>query len=64
MGQLTNGREYPTAAYRDVTAPTADTLYSGSFVNVGDEPWIISWPDMGDRYYVWNVYDAWVPVVG
>lgn len=64
MGQLTNGREYPNAAYRDVTAPNADTLYSGAFVNVGDEPWVISWPDMGDRYFVWNVYDAWVPVVG
>jgi len=28
MGQLVNMREYPTAAYHDVTAPNADTLYS------------------------------------
>lgn len=63
MGQFANLREYPTAAYRDVTAPNADTLYSNAFVDVSKEPWIVSWPDMGDRYYVWEFYDAWVPVV-
>jgi hypothetical protein len=28
MGQLIRMREYPTAAFRDVTAPNADTLYT------------------------------------
>jgi hypothetical protein len=28
MGQIVNLREYPTAAFKDVTAPNADTLYS------------------------------------
>lgn len=27
MGHLIRVREYPTAAFRDVTAPNADTLY-------------------------------------
>jgi hypothetical protein len=27
MGQFANLREYPTAAFKDVTAPNADTLY-------------------------------------
>ena len=63
MGQFANLREYPTAAFRDVTAPNADTLYSNAFVDVSEEPWVVSWPDMGDRYYVWEFYDAWVPVV-
>lgn len=63
MGQFANLREYPTAAFRDVTAPNADTLYSNAFVDVSKEPWIVSWPDMGDRYYVWEFYDAWVPVI-
>ena len=62
MGQFANLREYPTAAYRDVTAPNADTLYSNAFVDVSEEPWVFSWPDMGERYYVWELYDAWVPV--
>ena len=63
MGEFANLREYPSAAYRDVTAPNADTLYSNAFVDVSKEPWIVSWPDMGDRYYVWEFYDAWVPVI-
>jgi len=28
MGHLIRAREYPTAAFRDVTAPNADTLYT------------------------------------
>lgn len=63
MGQFALLREYPSAAYRDVTAPNADTLYSNAFIDVSKEPWIVSWPDMGNRYYVWEFYDAWVPVI-
>ena len=63
MGQIVNLREYPTAAFRDVTAPNADTLYSLAFLDLSKEAWVISWPDMGDRYYVWEFYDAWVPVI-
>jgi hypothetical protein len=62
MGQFANLRTYPDASYRDVTAPNADTLYSSAFIDVSKEPWIVSWPDMGKRYYVWEFYDAWVPV--
>ena len=63
MGQFAQLREYPNASYRDVTAPNADTLYSNAFVDVAKEPWVVSWPDMGERYYVWEFYNAWVPVV-
>ncbi|MDX9834021.1 MAG: DUF1254 domain-containing protein [Desulfobulbus sp.] len=63
MGQFANMREYPTASFRDVTAPNADTLYSLSFLDLSKEPWVISWPDMDKRYYVWEFYDAWVPVI-
>jgi DNA sulfur modification protein DndE len=30
MGQFANAREYPNAAFKDVTAPNADTLYSAA----------------------------------
>ncbi|HRE33284.1 MAG TPA: DUF1254 domain-containing protein, partial [Candidatus Berkiella sp.] len=33
MGQFANAREYPNAAFRDVTAPNADTLYSSAWVD-------------------------------
>jgi hypothetical protein len=49
MGQLIKLREYPNASFRDVTAPNADTLYTTAFLDVGNEPWVLSIPDMKDR---------------
>jgi hypothetical protein len=33
MGQFASAREYPTAAFKDVTAPNADTLYSSAWLS-------------------------------
>ena len=38
MGQFINAREYPNAAFRDVTAPNADTLYSVAWLDLSKEP--------------------------
>jgi hypothetical protein len=50
MGQLIKMREYPTPAFHDFTAPNADTLYTTAFLDVGEEPWVVSLPDMKGRY--------------
>ncbi|MFN8602255.1 MAG: DUF1254 domain-containing protein [Candidatus Binatia bacterium] len=62
MGQFAPLRTYPTAAFRDVTAPNADTLYTIAWVDVSKEPWILSIPDMGDRYYLFPMLDGWTNV--
>jgi hypothetical protein len=62
MGQIIPVREYPNANYRDVTAPNADTLYTTAFVDVGDEPWVLSIPDMKGRYYLFPMLDGWTNV--
>src|SRR5499426_4480665 len=62
MGQLIKFREYPNASFRDVTAPNADTLYATAFVDVGNEPWVLSIPDMKDRYYLFPMLDGWTTV--
>ena len=62
MGQFIKLREYPNASFRDVTAPNADTLYTTAFVDVGDEPWVISLPDMKDRYFLFPMLDGWTDV--
>jgi hypothetical protein len=41
MGRFVNLREYPSAAFRDVTAPNADTLYSTAWLDVSREPYIL-----------------------
>ncbi|SDR64275.1 Uncharacterized conserved protein [Rhizobiales bacterium GAS113] len=62
MGQIIKLREYPNASYRDVTAPNADTLYTTAFFDVGQEPWVLSIPDMKDRYYLMPMLDGWTSV--
>ncbi len=62
MGQFVRMREYPTAQFRDVTAPNADTLYTTAWVDVGDEPWVLSLPEANDRYYLFPMLDAWTNV--
>jgi len=62
MGQLIKLRQYPSASFRDVTAPNADTLYTTAFLDVGNEPWVLSIPDMKDRYYLFPMLDGWTEV--
>src|SRR5215831_5652099 len=62
MGQFARLREYPTAKFRDVTAPNADTLYTITWLDVGKEPWIVSVPAMKDRYYLLPLLDGWTNV--
>jgi hypothetical protein len=62
MGQIIKLREYPNSSFRDVTAPNADTLYTTAFFDVGKEPWVLSIPDMKDRYYLMPMLDGWTTV--
>jgi hypothetical protein len=62
MGQLIKLRSYPDATFRDVTAPNPDTLYTTAFFDVGDEPWVLSVPDMKGRYFLLPFLDGWTDV--
>src|SRR3954471_17910537 len=62
MGQLIKLRQYPDASFRDVTAPNADTLYTTAFFDVGQEPWVLSIPDMKGRYFLFPMLDGWTNV--
>ena len=54
--------QYPDASFRDVTAPNADTLYTTAWLDVGKEPWVLSLPDMKDRYFLFPMLDGWTNV--
>ena len=45
-----------------MTAPNADTLYTTGLFDVGKEPWVLSMPDMKDRYYLFPLLDGWTTV--
>lgn len=58
MNQFANVKTYPPATFRGVTAPNADTLYSVAWLDLA-EPQVFSHPDMGKRYYLFQMMDAW-----
>jgi hypothetical protein len=62
MGQMIKLRQYPNSAFRDVTAPNADTLYTTTFIDVGDEPWVLEAPNMNGRYFLLPFLDGWTEV--
>jgi hypothetical protein len=62
MGQFLRARHYPSATYRDVTAPNADTLYTTAWIDVSKEPWVLSLPDAHGRYYLFPMLDGWTTV--
>src|SRR5271163_5292340 len=49
MGQLARARAYPNAAFKAVTAPNADTLYTMVWLDVSKEPYVLSLPDAHGR---------------
>ena len=63
MGQFINVKRYPPADFRGVSAPNADTLYSLAWLDLGKEPTVFSYPDMGKRYFLFPMYSLWMPVI-
>lgn len=62
MGHLIRLRSYPTADFKDVTAPNADTLYTTAFLDLKKEPYVLSLPDAHGRYYLFPMLDGWTDV--
>lgn len=62
MGQFAKLREYPDASFNTVTAPNADTLYTVAWLDLSQEPWVLSIPEMNDRYFLLPMLDGWTTV--
>lgn len=62
MGQFFHARIYPDASFKSVTAPNADTLYSIAWLDVSAEPYVLHVPDVGNRYYLMEMLNAWTDV--
>lgn len=62
MGQFFLSRTYPDAAFRDVTAPNADTLYSTAWLDLSKEPYVFSLPEQKNRYFLMPMLSGWTDV--
>jgi hypothetical protein len=62
VNQFAHLRAFPDATYTDVVSPNADMLYSIAWLDLAKEPMVLSVPEMGKRYYLMQMMDAWTNV--
>jgi hypothetical protein len=62
INQLAALRTYPTAAFKDVVRPNADTLYVSGWMDLAKEPMVLSIPAMGKRYALFPLLNMWTDV--
>ena len=62
INQFVHVAEFPDDTYRDVVSPNVDTLYSLAWLDLAAEPIVLRVPDLGDRYYLMQICDAWTNV--
>lgn len=63
INQFANFTHYPEPSNHAVTAPNADTLYSTAWLDLSKEPIVFSHPDMGERFYMFPMLDAYTNVI-
>jgi hypothetical protein len=64
VNSFSNARQFANPTDRTVVAPNVDTLYSLAQLDLGRGPVVLSHPDMGERYFVFELVDPYTNVVG
>ena len=59
FNQFAHYREFPDATNNPIVGMNVDTLYSIAHLDLSAEPIVLSVPEMGDRYWIMQILDAW-----
>jgi hypothetical protein len=59
LNQFAHFREFPGPSNRTVVAWNVDTLYSIGTLDLTTEPLVLSVPEMGERWWLMQIVDAW-----
>jgi hypothetical protein len=59
LNRLYNFRNIADATYKDGGSPNNDTLYSWGFFDLSKEPVVLVHPDMGQRYFTFEMADMY-----
>ncbi len=62
MNQFSHMRAYPEADFKVVVRPNFDTLYTVAWLDLTEEPVVVSTPDTADRYYLLPMLDMYTNV--
>ncbi len=60
--QFVHLSKFPDATFRDVVRSNADTYYSASWLDLQNEPVVLTVPDTKGRYYMMPMLDAYTNV--
>ena len=63
MNQMIKMRTYLPIDNHCCAAPNADTLYTIAWLDVYEEPWLLSIPEIRDRYYIVPLLDGFSEVI-
>jgi len=64
INHFANASKFATPDDRTVVAPNTDTLYSLAQLDLGKGPIVLRHPDMGDRFFDFELVDPWTNVIG
>ncbi len=60
--QLVHATNFPPATFKSVVRPNFDTLYLSAWMDLSNEPQVLTVPEMEDRYYLLQALDGWTDV--
>ena len=64
INHIANASKFATPTDRTVVAPNTDTLYSLAQIDLKKGPIVLRHPDMGDRFFDFELVDPWTNVIG